>query len=141
MRETKREGEIAEAGFAYKAMKMGLAVLKPLGDSERYDSVVNRGRKFVRVQVRSSQTMSRWKMYSVASCYKINHGSKARAEQVPYSEEEIDFLAVHLVPEDTWYLLPVAALRGRVRLNFYSEQHGKPGPEAEYKEAWGALME
>ncbi len=140
MRDTKRQGEIAEAGFVHKAMKMGLTVLKPVGDSERFDFVVNRGRKFVRVQVRSSQTMSRWKMYSVASCYKINHGGRAPAEQVPYTEEEIDFLAVYLVPEDTWYLLPVAALRGRVRVTLYSKAHGRPGPEAEFKEAWEALL-
>jgi hypothetical protein len=60
---------------------------------------------------------------------------------VPYTEEEIDLLTVYLVPEDTWYLLPVAALHGRVRLTLYSKDHGKPGPEAEYKEAWETLME
>jgi len=141
MRNTKREGEVAQAAFIHKALKMGLTVLEPFGDSERFDYVVNRMRRFCRVQVRSSQTMSRWKMYSVASCYKINRGKKVPALQVAYTEDDIDFLAVYLVPEDTWYLLPVAALRGRLRLTFHSKDRGKPGPEAEYKEAWGKLLE
>ena len=141
MRDTKREGEVAEAAFKYKALTLGLKVLVPLGDSERYDVVIHSGRKFSRVQVRSTRTMSRWKMYSVASCYKINHGSGRATEHVPYTEKEIDILAVLLVPEDTWYILPVAALRRRVRLNLYSREHKRPGPEAEYKEAWERLGE
>jgi hypothetical protein len=140
MRNTKREGESAQAGFIHKALKMGLTVLEPFGDSERYDYVVNRGRRFLRVQVRSSQTMSPWKMYSVASCYKINHGKKAPAQQLAYTEEDIDILAVYLVPEDTWYIFPVAALRGRLRLTLYSKDHGKPGPDARYREAWAPLL-
>jgi PD-(D/E)XK nuclease superfamily protein len=138
MRDTKREGELAESAFLHKALKIGLKVSKPFGDSERYDFIVDNGRKRWRVQVRSTRTISRPKMYSVVACFKINHGRGA-VQQVPYTDEEIDFLAVQVVPEDTWYLLPVAALRGRLRLNLYSKDHRKPGPEAKYKGGMGAV--
>jgi len=140
MRDTKRADELSESAFLHKALKMGLKVSKPFGDSERYDFIVDNGRKRWRVQVRSTQTVSRWKWYSVASCYKINRGGGAPTEHLPYTEGEIDFLAVQVVPEDTWYLLPVAALRGRRRLNLYSKDHREPGPEANYREAWEPLL-
>src|SRR5260221_87910 len=42
MKQPKRNGEIAQVGFVYKAMKMGFTVLEPFGVSERYDYVLNR---------------------------------------------------------------------------------------------------
>ena len=140
IRDTKREGELAEAAFEYKALKMGLKVLKPHGDSERYDFVIHNGRKFSRVQVRSTRRMSRPNVYSVATCFKINHGRGA-VQQLPYSEKEIDYLAAQIVPEDTWYLVPVAALRGRLALLFYAKGHRNPGPDAKFKEAWDQFVE
>jgi hypothetical protein len=135
MKQPKREGEIAQIGFVYKAMTVGLTVLEPYGDSERYDYVLNRGRNFWRIQVRSTRTLSRPNVYSVASTFKVNHGRGA-AQRLPYTDKEIHFLAVVIVPEDTLYLIPVAALRGRGCLYLNSRNHPKPCPEAQYKNAW-----
>ena len=139
MRNLKREGELAESAFLHKALKMGLKVSKPFGDSERYDFIVDNGRKRLRIQVRSTNRTSRSKMYTVAACFKMRRG-RGLVQHLPYSDEEIDFLAVQVVPEDTWYLLPVTALRGRMRLNLYSRDHRNPGPEAEFREAWEPLL-
>jgi hypothetical protein len=139
MRNLKREGELAESAFLHKALEMGLKVSKPFGDSERYDFIVDNGRKRWRVQVRSTRTLLHGNMYSVVACFKTHH-RRGAVQQVPYTDEEIDFLAVQIVPEKTWYLVPVAALHGRLRLYLYSKDHRKPGPEAKYKEAWVPLL-
>jgi hypothetical protein len=94
----KREGELTQAGFIYKAMKMGFTVLSPFGDSERYDYVLYRNRKFWHVQVRSTYTMSPWKIYSVASHFKIRHGKSAPTQHLHYTKREIDILVVYVVP-------------------------------------------
>ena len=140
MKDSKREGELAEMAFKYKALKMGFKVLQPHGESERYDCVLQSGRRFCRVQVRSTRKMSRPNMYNITACFRINHGRGA-VQLLPYSEKEIDFLAAHIVPEDVWYVIPVAALRGRLALRFYAKGYRTQGPDAKYKEAWEQFIE
>lgn len=58
----KRLGEIAEAFFLAKAADLGFTVLKPWGDSEAYDFVLDAhhgARGFSRVQVKSSNPNSK----------------------------------------------------------------------------------
>ena len=50
----KRRGEAAEAAFLARATHLGFSVCLPWGDSERYDSVVDLGHGFLRVQVKSA---------------------------------------------------------------------------------------
>jgi PD-(D/E)XK endonuclease len=47
----KRRGEIAELAFMQKAVSLGFGVAKPWGDSDRYDYILDAGRRFWRVQV------------------------------------------------------------------------------------------
>ena len=51
-RNTKRTGELAEAAFLHKAVGLGFRVTKPWGDSERYDFVLDSGRRLWRVQIK-----------------------------------------------------------------------------------------
>jgi hypothetical protein len=83
----KRLGEQAEAAFPNKATSLGLSVAKPWGDSDRYDLVVDSGRRLWRVQVKSTRYMAEQRFSITAlGCTDA------------YTEEEIDFLAVYLVP-------------------------------------------
>jgi len=50
----KHRGEIAEAAFLAKATSLGFGVARPWGDSERYDFILDCGRRFWRVQVKST---------------------------------------------------------------------------------------
>jgi hypothetical protein len=50
--------EQAEGAFLNKATSLGLNVAKPWGDSERYDFIVDSGRRLLRVQVKSTQYVS-----------------------------------------------------------------------------------
>ncbi len=49
---SKRTGELSEAAFLHKAVGLGFKVTKPWGDSERYDFVLDSGRRLWRVQIK-----------------------------------------------------------------------------------------
>ena len=51
----KRRGELAELAFMRKAISLGFGVAKPWGDSDRYDFILDSGRRLWRVQVRSTE--------------------------------------------------------------------------------------
>ena len=50
----KQRGELAEMRFMLKAAGLGFGVAKPWGDSERYDFVLDSGKGFLRIQVKST---------------------------------------------------------------------------------------
>lgn len=127
---TKRKGELSELAFVYKAVSMGFGVAKPYGDSERFDFIVSSGRRLWRVQVKS--TYKRGKHGYCVHAY----GNRNRGTEM-YTPEEIDFIAVYLVPEDAWYLVPIDAVGGRSSLFFYPQgsQRGLCRYEM-YREAW-----
>ncbi len=50
----KRQGELSELAFVYKAASLGFIVAKPYGDNERYDFVLDSGERLWRVQVKST---------------------------------------------------------------------------------------
>jgi hypothetical protein len=120
----KHRGEIAEAAFLAKATSLGFGVARPWGDSERYDFILDCGRRFWRVQVKST------------GCYAdARYRVKCAGFSTLYTADEVDFLVAYLVPEDLWYVVPIAACAGRRTLNFYPHAGGKAKLER-YREAW-----
>ena len=67
-----------------------------------------------------------------------NGGSASRRGVVRTrtTEEEIDSLAVYIVPLDFWYVIPVKAFAPRKCLRFYPEDEGSLGRYEKYREAW-----
>src|SRR5882672_3697036 len=57
-KQIKRRGEIGEAMFLTKAMKMGFSVGILWGDSDRYDLIADAGSGLLRVQVKSAHRVS-----------------------------------------------------------------------------------
>jgi hypothetical protein len=132
-RNTKHIGDLAETLFLVRALDHGLHLSKPIGDNDRYDwIVVNQRRQILRVQVKSTSTV-------VNGLYHVNSGRRTNARVVPYTPREVDILAVHVVPEDTWYIIPIADLHARVSLLLYPRNHPKPGLYGAYREAWHLL--
>jgi hypothetical protein len=123
-------GEQAEAAFLNKAIGLGLSVASPWGDSERYDFIVDTGRRRLRVQVKSTQYVS-----PKRSGFVINMACRA----APYTEEDIDFLAAYLVPLKLWYIIPVKACLNRRNLLFYPDSKNLRGHYEKYREAWWRL--
>ncbi len=104
-RQTKRRGELSELAFTYKAARMGFGVAKPYGDSERYDFILDSGSKLWRVQIKSTTTLLNGR-------YHVNSHRRACGIVLPYSPAEVDILVAYIIPEDTWYLLPIEDIRG-----------------------------
>jgi hypothetical protein len=132
---TKRSGEISEAAFLHKAVKLGFKVTKPWGDSERYDFVVDSGKRLWRVQIKCTGAL-RAGGYHIQPIHFV-YGEK----KVVYTADEIDVLAAHIVPLDVWYLVPVQALAAGTSLRLYPEGGCARARFEKYREAWQVLGE
>ena len=135
----KKIGELGELAFRLRASILGFSVARLDGECEHYDSLVDNGRRCLRVQVKTSISKTSRHFYSV-SCARTRFDRKKRANvAVPYEKGDIDFLAIYILPEDTWYIVPFEVLRGRVQLTIHAAEHAKPGELAKYKNAWHLL--
>ena len=124
----KRRGEIAEAAFLCKAASLGFSVAKPWGDSDRYDFMLDNGSHIWRVQVKSAHTRGRAGYAFRTSGCEPTH---------TYTADEIDFLVAYVVPEDIWYVFPVAAIvnvGAALRLFPTGKRHRSR--HEKYREAW-----
>jgi hypothetical protein len=133
---TKRRGELAELAFTLKAASLRFAVAKPYGDSERYDFILDsrarRPHTLWRVQVKCTASI-------LEGFYHLPVQRKSGGKAVPYCSHEIDFFAAYIVPEDTWYIIPLAATHGATSLLFRRKKDPKPGMYDQYREAWHQL--
>jgi PD-(D/E)XK endonuclease len=139
-RNTKRRGELAELVFLLIATRMGFAVSKPYGDNERYDFVLDARLAHPRFQSASLL----WRIQVKASTqllnglYRVNAHRRTGGRAVPYRIGEIDFIAAYIIPEDTWYILPLRAVRG-TSLLIRPRKDRRPGRYDQYREAWHLL--
>jgi len=85
-----------------------------------------------RVQVKCSTQLEN-------GLYHLNAHRRTGGRAVPYLPGEIDFLAAYIIPEDTWYIIPLEAFLGSTSLLFRRSTDPKPGLYDEFKEAWHFL--
>jgi hypothetical protein len=111
------------------AAEQGFSVAKPWGDSQRYDVTVEHKGKFVRVQVKC--TMARFGKKG----YLCSFTAPGRA---PYRAKEVDFFAILVIPEDVWYILPIAVIL-RLKVNILLAPRRKGQKYERYMEAWELL--
>jgi len=129
MSHCKRRGEWAELQFMAKAAKLGLRISKPWGEC-RYDVIVETGGRLIRIQVKS--TICRRRKGYVC---RVRPSDTVR----PYETGEFDFLAIYVITEDVWYIIP-ARLVVNKRLSTISLRPSSPACKYEaYKEAWDLL--
>jgi len=114
--------------FMARAAEHGLAVSKPWGEMRSYDFVIGKTGRFVSVQVKS--TISRLETGYVCT---VRGGHKA------YPAGSFDFVAVYLVVEDAWYIIPAEVIRGKESLTLYP--NSKTAQYEKYREAWPLLRE
>jgi hypothetical protein len=121
-------GEWVELHFMAKAAEYEMRAIKPWGDCIRYDFIVEFGGRFQRVQVKST-TRVRGKQYTCGL---------GGVHRRPYTKEEIDFLAVLIIPVDAWYIIPIEAV-GEGAYNISLSPHNTLSKFAPYREAWHLL--
>jgi hypothetical protein len=129
----KRTGELSEAAFLLKAQSMGLSVLRPWGDSERYDFVVDSGGRLWRVQLKSTGVVHA-RGYEVQPSYGVYGKGKSG-----YTADEIDVLVVHIRSLGVWYVLPVEVVALARNLRFYPDIACKCARWESYREAWALV--
>ena len=127
---SKRTGELAEAAFLHKAVGLGFRVTKPWGDSERYDFVLDSGRRLWRVQIKCT-AVERAGGYHIQPIHFVYGKNK-----VVYTADDIDVLAAHVVPVDVWYVVPVEALAAGTSLRLYPDDGCKTARFEKYREGW-----
>jgi hypothetical protein len=123
---TKRTGEVIEAAFLAKVCKLRIPVCKPWGDSERYDFVVDWGKGFWSVQVKAGSK-------GKGSIYRARAGREGKV----FTKDDMDFVVVHIVPEDLWYVVPVEIAEGLTTLWF--NPRSRRARFEKYREAWCLL--
>jgi hypothetical protein len=128
-------GDLGEVSFVRKAMSLGFVVAKPYGNNHPYDFFVKSGTNLWRVQVKTCSFV-RNGLYT-ATFRHFRNGART-----PYTEADFDFVAVYVMPEDTWYVLPVHNVAGRCTMKFRAPTaNRRRDPHAYYCEAWHLLRE
>jgi hypothetical protein len=124
----KLRGEWAESVFMSRAGEHGLPVSKPWGEMCSYDFIIGKTGRFVSVQVKST-------IFRLKNGYEctVRGGHKA------YPAGSFDFLAVFVVPEDTWYIIPAKLIRGKKSISLSPKS--QTAKYEEYREAWHLLRE
>ena len=122
----KLRGEWAEMRFMARAAENGYQVSKPWGETARYDFVVEAAGRFVRVQVKSTMFRDRG-----------GYSCSVRGCRGPYVGDVFDFLAVYLILEDLWYIVPADLVRGQGSIAVYPRL--KKSKYGAYREAWDLL--
>ena len=132
--DNKEVGGIGELMFSTEALKRGFIVSKPLIDTRKYDLVLdNRQGRLIRVQVKTTVVNPDAREGSFK--FNIGHG---RTGKKTYTNDNIDFLACYALHENTFFIIPVAAVRGQVTVRINSNN-----PDSKflrYKEAWDLLF-
>src|SRR5512140_1374754 len=109
----KRRGELSELAFIYKATGLGFNVSKPYGDSSRYDFIVEHAGRLSKVQVKSTTQIFHT---GHAGGYYLNCQRRMKSKTLPYLPGEVDFFAAYVIPQDTWYIIPLSVIGAKFYL-------------------------
>jgi len=126
-------GELGEVAFMHKATSLGFGLALPYGHLHRYDFIVESGRNLWRVQVKTTA-------YMVDGSYQVCIRRNTPTSSLAYTESEVDFVAVYIIPEETWYILPVREVVERQALRIRPKGR-RAGRYAYYREAWHLLRQ
>jgi PD-(D/E)XK endonuclease len=117
------KGNVAELAFAKHAAALGLSVLKPLTEHERYDLALALGTRILRVQCKWARSRDGVVAVQVASSRRGPDGYIRRN----YSAVEVDAVGIYCDDLDRCFLVPIDVIRGqwRVQLRFAPARNGQ----------------
>ncbi len=114
------KGNVAELAIAAEAARLGLSVLRPMTERERYDLVFGVGGRLFRVQCKWGAHQGDIVLVRLRSSY---HSPTRGYVTATYDESEIDLVAVYCGALDRCYLLPIKLVAG---LGVVSLRLGEP---------------
>jgi prevent-host-death family protein len=109
MHDTNHKGNVAEMVIATEAMKLGVAVMKPLGEHTRYDLIFDVGCVLLRVQCKWAPLRGDVVCVNLTS---VRYTSGGRQIRKPYRASEVDAVAVYYEALDECYLLTAKTFDG-----------------------------
>jgi len=110
---TSQKGAAAEAEVTAAAMRLGLVVLRPLGDGGRYDLAIDIGTRLLRVQCKWASRRG-----AVVSVRTITSRHTPRGYlRSTYSAEEIDAIAAFAADTERCYLIPIDDVAGQAAVS------------------------
>ena len=109
---TDQKGAIAETAIAFAAIKLGIEVYRPLFEGGRYDFIFEAGGGLYRVQCKWAPLYRDVVVVRCYSCRRSAHGLVRR----PYTEAEVDLIAVYCQPIDRCYVVPASRFHGHPEL-------------------------
>jgi hypothetical protein len=130
--DTNHKGNVAELVIATELAKLGIPVMKPLTEHERYDLVVDLRGRLLRVQCKWAALKGDVVSIHLSRSRRRSHGLVS----TPYLQDEIDLLAAYCGDLERCYVLPADRIAGmytihlrlapprngqRAALNFASE--------------------
>lgn len=133
LRSRNRKGDLGEAAFLGRALRMGFNIAKPVNTNCRYDFVLEAAGRYSRIQVKSV-----WWSVKKAPYY-IPTGS-GRGLQQRYGSEEVDFFAAYIVQEEAWYIVPLNEVGERSKIHVFPQLRGAVGKFERFREAWHLLL-
>jgi PD-(D/E)XK nuclease superfamily protein len=110
---TDQRGSIAELAITMAAMRLGVTVLKPVSERQRYDLAFDLGNRFVRIQCKSAGCRNSVVVVRCRSGRRTRNGVVMRR----YTADEIDAFAVYCIELDRCYLLPMEIFAGRATVH------------------------
>ena len=96
------KGETSEGIILAALLRQGENVLIPFGYNHRYDLVVDRDGRFIRVQCKSGRLVSGGAVVAFNAC-----STNQRGERRAYTEKEIDMFAVYCPAIDRIFYVPL----------------------------------
>lgn len=103
------KGNVAELAIAKEAASLGLSVLKPLTEHERYDLALDLGSQILRVQCKWANHTGDVVQVRVSRSRTSRRGYIRNT----YQTDEIDALAAYCGDLDRCYLLPASMVAGK----------------------------
>jgi prevent-host-death family protein len=135
MMDSNRKGNIAELAIAAEAARLGLSVLMPMTEHERYDLVLGIAGELLRVQCKWASRQGD----VVKVRFDCSYHSPIRGYvRTTYGVDEVDAIAAYCDDLDRCYLLPISDFAGR------NSAHLRIGPARNNQRAslhWAAAYE
>jgi hypothetical protein len=122
------KGASSELLFRYECIKKDIIPSIPDTDIMGYDAILHCKNNLYKVQIKSTR-------YARGKSYKISLG-RTRCNDERYTKKHADFFAIHIVPRDIWYIIPVEEI-SVVSLNLFPDDSNHKYNR--FKSAWHLL--
>jgi prevent-host-death family protein len=106
--DSNHKGNVAELAIAAEAAKLGLSVLKPLTEHERYDLALGMGGALLRVQCKWATK----KGDVVAISLGTSRRGRSGYVRATYSALEVDAIGAYCEEIDSCFLIPIGVVAG-----------------------------